>query len=155
MPTAVFALTHPWMQEMTMKAAPAEFEVKFLDSANAGAVQALLPQADVLMANHVPADWVPLLQRCKLVQHQGVGYDGIDVAALSEAGIPVALTPEGTVIGVAEHTILLILALYKQLVQVHLDMKPAISTTSTGGPTTTFSIKKRSASWALGALGGG
>lgn len=122
MPTAVFALSHPWMQEMILKAAPADFEVKFLDSADAAAVQSLLPQADVLMANHVPAEWVPLLARCKLVQHQGVGYDGIDVAALDEAGIPVALTPEGTVIGVAEHTILLILALYKQLVQVHLDM---------------------------------
>jgi hypothetical protein len=48
MPIAVFALTHPWLQEMTIKAAPSEFEVKFLDSTDAGAVQTLLPQADVL-----------------------------------------------------------------------------------------------------------
>jgi len=53
--------------------------------------------------------------RLKLVQHQGVGYDNIDVDACRSRGVRVALTPEGTTIGVAEHTFLLILALYKQL----------------------------------------
>jgi phosphoglycerate dehydrogenase-like enzyme len=75
------------------------------------------------MINELPAERVALLERCKLVQHQGVGYDGIDVAALAQAGIPLATTPEGTIIGVAEHTILLILALSKQLVQVHESMR--------------------------------
>jgi phosphoglycerate dehydrogenase-like enzyme len=51
----------------------------------------------------------------RLVQHQGVGYDNIDVDACRRAGIPVALTPEGTTIGVAEHTLLLILALFRHL----------------------------------------
>jgi phosphoglycerate dehydrogenase-like enzyme len=49
------------------------------------------------------------------VQHQGVGYDNIDVDACRRAAIPVALTPEGTTIGVAEHTVLLILALFRHL----------------------------------------
>lgn len=53
--------------------------------------------------------------RLKLIQHQGVGYERIDVAACRARTIPVCLTPEGTTIGVAEHTILLILAAYKQL----------------------------------------
>src|SRR5439155_10151421 len=51
----------------------------------------------------------------KHVQHQGVGYDNVDVAACRARGVTVALTPEGTTTGVAEHTILLILALYKRL----------------------------------------
>ncbi len=50
--------------------------------------------------------------RLKLVQHQGVGYDNIDVDACRARGVRVALTSEGTTIGVAEHTFLLILALY-------------------------------------------
>src|SRR5690348_5729048 len=58
------------------------------------------------------------MTRCKLVQHQGVGYDGIDAAALARAGIPLAVTTAGTIIGVGEHTILLILALDKQIVAV-------------------------------------
>ena len=39
----------------------------------------------------------------------------MDVKAAQKRGIPVALTPEGTSIGVAEHTILLMLALYKKI----------------------------------------
>lgn len=53
--------------------------------------------------------------RLRMIQHQGVGYEKIDLAACSARSIPVALTPEGTTTGVAEHTLLLILALYKQL----------------------------------------
>jgi phosphoglycerate dehydrogenase-like enzyme len=111
------------MQEMVLKVAPEEFEVKFLDPKNETEVRTLLPVADFLMINELPAERVALLERCKLVQHQGVGYDGIDLAALTQAGIPLATTPEGTIIGVAEHTILLILALSKQLVQVHESMR--------------------------------
>lgn len=54
--------------------------------------------------------------RLRMIQHQGVGYDNIDLAACRARRIPVGLTPEGTTIGVAEHTLLMILALYKQLV---------------------------------------
>jgi phosphoglycerate dehydrogenase-like enzyme len=75
--------------------------------------------ADLLVTVKLPAAWVPYLRRCKLVQLQGVGFDGIDRAGLAQAGIPVALTPEGTVIGVAEHSILLMLAVYKRLTAVH------------------------------------
>jgi phosphoglycerate dehydrogenase-like enzyme len=52
-----------------------------------------------------------------MIQHQGVGYDRTDVQAAARCGIPVALCPEGTTVGVAEHTILLVLAVYKQLVR--------------------------------------
>ncbi|MGP1615862.1 MAG: NAD(P)-dependent oxidoreductase, partial [Pollutimonas bauzanensis] len=54
--------------------------------------------------------------RLRLVHHQGVGYhDTVDVAALRARKIALALTPEGTTTGVAEHTVLLILAACKQL----------------------------------------
>src|SRR6187549_1133014 len=44
--------------------------------------------------------------RVRMIQHQGVGYEKIDLAACSARGVPVAITPEGTSIGVAEHTLL-------------------------------------------------
>jgi phosphoglycerate dehydrogenase-like enzyme len=53
----------------------------------------------------------------KMIQHQGVGYERIDLDACRERGILVGLTPEGTSVGVAEHVLLLVLALYKQLVK--------------------------------------
>jgi len=58
-------------------------------------------------------------KRLRLIQHQGVGYDTTDVETAKRLGIPIGLTPEGTSIGVAEHTILLILAVYKKLVIAH------------------------------------
>lgn len=122
-PLAVFFLTEPWLQKIVLEAAPAEFDVKFLDRDKPAERTALLPQADFLVTTLLPADSVALLKQCKLVQHQGVGYDGIDLAALMQAGIPLALTPEGTVIGVAEHVLLLILALSKQLVRVDSSMR--------------------------------
>ena len=55
-------------------------------------------------------------RRLELVHHQGVGWqDTTDHALLREKGIPLAFTPEGTTIGVAEHTVLLILAALKRL----------------------------------------
>ena len=54
--------------------------------------------------------------RLKMVQHQGVGHEKIDKEALKARKIPLALCPAGTTVGVAEHTILLILAVYKRLV---------------------------------------
>ncbi len=53
--------------------------------------------------------------RLRFVHHQGVGYqDTIDLAALAERAVPLAITPGGTA-GVAEHTVLLILAALKRL----------------------------------------
>jgi phosphoglycerate dehydrogenase-like enzyme len=55
-------------------------------------------------------------QRLELVHHQGVGWqDTTDHELLKSRGIPLALTPEGTTVGVAEHTVLLMLAVLKRL----------------------------------------
>ena len=51
----------------------------------------------------------------KVVHHQGVGWqDTTDWQDIKKLGLPLALTPEGTTIGVAEHTILLMLAAAKR-----------------------------------------
>jgi phosphoglycerate dehydrogenase-like enzyme len=76
-----------------------------------------LRQADFVLVATTPLPAAALAEaaRLRLIQHQGVGYDKTDVAAAARLGIPVALCPAGTSIGVAEHVFLLILALYKQL----------------------------------------
>ena len=54
--------------------------------------------------------------KLELVHHQGVGWqDTTDHAELKARGMPLALTPEGTTLGVAEHTVLMILAILKRL----------------------------------------
>lgn len=60
----------------------------------------------------------PLLQAApnlKFVARHGVGYDTVDVAALSERGIPLALTGDVNSGAVAEHAMALILALAKRI----------------------------------------
>ncbi len=84
-----------------------------------GAADALLPRCDYMVVadRAVTASDLRRASRLRMIQHQGVGYERIDVAACRERGILLGLTPEGTTTGVAEHTLLLILALYKQLVK--------------------------------------
>lgn len=70
----------------------------------------------------IVADWAITAEdlaaapRLRMVHHQGVGHERIDKQALKARGIPLALCPAGTTTGVAEHTMLLILAVYKRLV---------------------------------------
>lgn len=76
-----------------------------------------LAEADFIIVPNEPlrAEHLRCATRLRMVQHQGVGYDNIDVEACRDRGIPVGLTPEGTSVGVAEHTLLLILAVCKRL----------------------------------------
>ena len=54
--------------------------------------------------------------KLQVVHHQGVGWqDTTDWREIKRRGLPLALTPQGTTIGVAEHTVLLILAAAKRL----------------------------------------
>jgi len=73
--------------------------------------------ADFLITARASARVIAAARRLKLIQMPGVGYDTIDIEAARRAGIPVALAPEGTVIGVAEHVVMVILALFRQLRQ--------------------------------------
>ena len=96
---------------------PPGFTLRVVESRSRTELLAHLPDAEYLLVAtaRVNAAILQAAPRLRLVQHQGVGYDNIDVAACRAAGVPVALTPEGTTIGVAEHTLLLILAVYKQV----------------------------------------
>lgn len=99
-------------------AAPPGYELLTLDSDADDERRAKLAVADVAIVASYPLrkpliDAAPHLQ---LVQHQGVGWqDTVDAPALFARGIRLAMTPEGTTVGVAEHTILLMLAACKLL----------------------------------------
>lgn len=73
--------------------------------------------AEVLLvvSRRVDAPLLALAPQVRLVQRFGVGYDNLDLAALAAAGVPAAFTPGANADAVAEHTILLMLALLKRL----------------------------------------
>jgi phosphoglycerate dehydrogenase-like enzyme len=70
----------------------------------------------IVAARPMSRAFVEAAPRLKLIHHQGVGYqDTVPTDALKEKNIALALTPAGTTIGVAEHTVLLTLAVCKRL----------------------------------------
>jgi phosphoglycerate dehydrogenase-like enzyme len=57
----------------------------------------------------------------RVVARAGVGYDTVDVAAATDHGVAVAITPGTNQDAVAEHTFALILALAKRVVSGHVE----------------------------------
>ncbi len=58
----------------------------------------------------------------KLVQLISAGYDRIDVAAAKKAGVPIANNGGANSVAVAEHTLMLILAVYKKMAFHHINV---------------------------------
>ena len=72
--------------------------------------------ADILLVIHrkVDAHILSILPHVRFIQRVGVGYDNLDLEALQAAGVVAAYTPGANAVAVAEHTILLMLALLKR-----------------------------------------
>ena len=73
--------------------------------------------ADILVGSTsraVDAAFLAAAPKARFVQWVGAGYDAVDIAAAAAAGVPVAYTPGMNAASVAEHTILLMLAVLKQ-----------------------------------------
>jgi phosphoglycerate dehydrogenase-like enzyme len=126
---------------------PADFRLLLVSSREREELLSLMPEADFLLVAtaRVDEELLRAAPRLRLVQHQGVGYDNIDVDACRRAAIPVALTPEGTTTGVAEHTLLLILSLFRHLV--------ALDTAVRRGEWPVWSMRSRSVELAGKSVG--
>ena len=94
---------------------PPSLELVTLDTDERVELFAKLAIADFIITAKLDGEMIAAAPQLKLIQLAGVGFDGVDVAAATARRLPVAQTVEGTIIGVAEHTLLLMLALYKQL----------------------------------------
>lgn len=106
-------------QALILGEQPAGYETRWIDRDDPEALRAALAAADFIITERLSAEQVELVGRSRLIQMPGVGYELIDVAAAARRGVPVAITPEGTCVGVSEHTVMMILALYKHLTEAH------------------------------------
>lgn len=69
-------------------------------------------------------EWVPLAPRLKLVQHQGVGWEGeTPIAAMRERGIRLAINPLGTPEVVSEHALALMFACLRHIPRADAAMR--------------------------------
>lgn len=84
-------------------------------------LMALLPQANVIVAQHRPitAEVIGAASQLAFIQRYGSRPDGIDLAAARAAGVQVATMPLRGCIAVAELATTLILALSKNLIKGH------------------------------------
>ena len=116
----VLYLSHatPEMYAILRSGVPSGYELVTLGSDSDDERRHRLADCEVAIVAAYPfrRDLIDAAPRLRLVHHQGVGYhDTLDAAALRARGISIALTPEGTTVGVAEHTVLLLLAVLKRL----------------------------------------
>ncbi|MEP3112355.1 hydroxyacid dehydrogenase [Nisaea sp.] len=87
-----------------------------------------LPSEEVLLAHvgaadaiavrttKIPRKVIEAAPNLKVVSRHGVGYDSVDVACLTERGIPLCVAATSNAVSVAEHAMFMILALAKQSV---------------------------------------
>jgi D-3-phosphoglycerate dehydrogenase len=76
-----------------------------------------LPKADALLIRTQPmtAKEIASATQLKMVSRHGVGYDSVDVEALSERNIPLTIVGDVNSLSVAEHTLTLLLTLAKRI----------------------------------------
>ena len=85
----------------------------------------LMREADFLVLHpaQISGDLLRAAKKLRLIQLLTAGYDNIDLRLTAELGIPVATNGGANAWSVAEHTVALLLALYKRLIQCDRAMR--------------------------------
>ncbi len=116
---ACLGMWAPEVKKVLVATAPDDFDLAFArtyDEDNPEQL-ALVRDSDLVLAGRasVSARMVAGAPRVRLIQKWGVGVDRIDLEAARKAGIPVTITAGVNSSVVAEHTVMLMLAVYRRL----------------------------------------
>jgi phosphoglycerate dehydrogenase-like enzyme len=120
-PRIVFAAQTAEVNDIARELAPAGFELAVAPAASAEFREAMGDAEYYVGFSDVRMDegFYRAAPRLKLVQLLSAGYDRVDLEAARRAGVPVCNNGGANAIAVAEHAILLMLAVYRRLVQQH------------------------------------
>lgn len=115
----------PEFKRILLSHKPVNFDLIFLQEMNQDERDTILPQADYLLVatEQVNESILSKATNAKFIQKTGIGVDNIDLVSASSHGLPVSNTPGANATGVAELTILLILALYRKLPLINRETK--------------------------------
>jgi D-3-phosphoglycerate dehydrogenase len=96
---------------------PMGIDLRVVTSRDRGDLRAALVPADAVMSQfaRLDADMIAAMPRCLAIVRYGVGYDGVDVAAATKAGICVVNVPDYGTEEVALHALSLLLAVHRRL----------------------------------------
>jgi len=100
---------------------PNGLTISFARSQDRDEHRLLMQDADFVIAagTFIYKDQIENAPKLKLIQKWGIGVDKIDLSAAKDAGVSVAITSGVSSRTVAEHTILLMLAVYRRLPLAH------------------------------------
>lgn len=110
----VAGVVHPSARDLLKARGDIDYEV--LDLITEADLEARIADLDAFIVRLTPitAETVARAKKLKVVARFGVGYDAIDVDALTRAGIPLALIGEANSDSVAEHTLGLMIAVARR-----------------------------------------
>jgi phosphoglycerate dehydrogenase-like enzyme len=112
----------PDILEQAQHMKPAGFTLQMMPAtASAADIAAALQAAEYLMGfiRFLPDDAYTQATRLKLVQVLSAGYDRVNIEGARKARVPICSNGGANSVAVAEHTIMLILAVYRKLVAFH------------------------------------
>lgn len=121
----VYILRNPGIVERTPPGLASAFVAAASDGRYAGDDLRHIAEADVLVVGLEPVG-EPVFaaaRRLRLVQRLGVGYDSVDLEAAARRGVAVCNLPDFNAGTVAEHAMMLILALLRRVFESTLLMK--------------------------------
>ncbi len=110
------------IRELGQQMKPAGFTLHTLPGgASAADIAAAMREAEYLMGfvRFLPDEVYTQATRLKLVQVLSAGYDSVNIAGARKARVPICSNGGANSVAVAEHTLMLILAVYKKLVAFH------------------------------------
>ena len=101
---------------------PAGFTLQMLPpAASAAEIAAAIREAEYLLGfpRFLPDDAYTEAKRLKLIQVLSAGYDYVNIAGARKARIPICSNGGANSVAVAEHALMLMLAVYRKLVTFH------------------------------------
>lgn len=117
-------LTQPLCPE-ALKMIGEKDEVYLANNGNPADYPEVMKDVDIfiLRLGKIDRDVIKNSPGLKVIGKVGVGYDTVDIAAATEAGIPVVITPGANSRSVAEHTLAMMMAISKDLVNTYNETK--------------------------------
>ncbi len=99
--------------------------VEILPDRTPATLAARIPEADALIVRTMVVDraFLAMCPKLKILARHGVGYDIIDVPALTERRIPLTITPEANAVSVAEHALMMMLACMRKLTSYDANLR--------------------------------
>lgn len=115
--------------EIIKNAVPGYFELQILDSVNQQELEDKVADVDYLLVSgrlKISSKVLENGKKLKMIQRTGVGLDSLDLDTIKEKNIPLYVNKGINANSVAEHTLLLMLAALRNLIQIDKNTKNGI-----------------------------